>query len=270
MKLPTNAKIASNYLGQGDNSSLKTPIAPVDILRSCAKPSTKRWCGSPPPPKLYGAVELVRITGISFRHNQPLRTSVSCRIKVHTAGGVLRYGTLNFDLKPTVERLYVNRLVVLNAAGKQVAEGIVDNYFIVDDSSSGIATNSKIVNIPVPGLKPGHTIEYTITREERFPSESFSFQHALLSSSVPVGVSAFFVEGDVEGLKYETSLPISVAATNKVIHCVVANPPPICTESRQQPLQCYLPMIWVGDESRNVERRRPRLSTVDRTESVPR
>lgn len=242
-------KVASSQLGQGENSSLKKSIAPVDI------PEVVRTAIQQAPVKpnaaldRYGAEELVRITGISYHHGQPTRTTESCRIKIHTPGAVSQYSTLTFSLKPSAERLFVNRLAVLDAAGQQVAEGNVDNYYVVDDDSSGLATNDKVVSIPVPALQPGHTLEYMVTREDRAPAEEFTFQRVKLSSGVPVGVSVLYVEGDVQRLKYATSVPLPIATTGNVLHCSQVNPPATSEETHQQSAERFMPIVWIGDSS---------------------
>lgn len=245
---------ASSQLGQGDNSALTTPIAPVDIppaVRTAIQQAPIRASSGL---EKYGAEEQVRIVGVSYKRNQLRRTTTSRRIKVHTAGGVSQYSTLTFDLNPTGERFFVNRLVVLDAAGKQVAEGSVDTYYVVDDSSSGVASNAKVVTVPVPGLKAGYTIECMVTREDRAPSEKYGFDETLMSSKVPVGVSVYYVTGDTQGLKYKTSLPLQVVASKDLLYCVTANPAPFREEIKQPPVERFLPVVWVGEADSSWER----------------
>lgn len=182
-------KAASNQLGQGDNSALTTPIAPVDIPQAVRTAIGQAPVRASSGLEKYGAEEQVRIVGVSYKRNQLRRTTTSRRIKVHTVGGVSQYSTLTFDLNPTGERFFVNRLVVLDTSGTQVAQGSVDTYYVVDNSSSGVASNAKVVTVPVPGLKAGYTIECMVTREDRVPSEEYGFDETPLSSTVPAGVS---------------------------------------------------------------------------------
>ncbi len=240
-------KIAANQLGQGDNSALTTPIAAVEFPEAVRIAIQQAPVQAAKSLEKYGAEEQVRIVGVSFHRNQPLRTTVSRRIKIHTAGGVSQYNTLTFELNPMVERFYVNRLVVLDTTGKQVAEGSVDTYYVVDDSSTGVASNAKLVTVPVPGLKPGYSIECMVTREDRAPSEEFGFGEINLSTSVPVGVSAYYIEGDVQSLNYKTSVPLNVEVGANLLQCVTANPPAYRAESKQQPIERFLPIVWIGE-----------------------
>jgi tetratricopeptide (TPR) repeat protein len=238
---------SSNQLGEGENSLLKTPIEPVEFLPEVEAAIDK----APRQPKevveLYGAEELARVKAIEFRRDKPLRTTTLRRIKVHTSGGVSRYSTLTFDLDPIAERLYVNRLVVRDGGGQTVAEGSVENYFVVDDTTSGMQTHSKTVKVPVPGLKPGYTIDCLTTREARVANEKFRFQKLDLSSSVPADVSACFVRGDIEGLACKTSIPMEVGRLPDAIYCVQLNAPPFQDEARQPPHEKYMPIVWFGD-----------------------
>ena len=183
--------IASNQLGEGENSSLKVPIEPVAtpsvVLASISQPPTR------PPEDLekYCAEELTRTVGISFHVGQPLRRTSFRRVKVYTQSGVAQYTNLTFPFEPSTERFYVNRLVVFDAEGKQVAKGSVDSYYVMDDSSSGVASRHKVVNVPVPGLKPGYSLEIETTREDYAPAKEFPFEAITLASTVPVGASAY-------------------------------------------------------------------------------
>ena len=240
-------KAAANQLGQGDNSALTTPIAPVDIPPAVRTAIQRAPLQAAKSLEKYGAEEQVRIVGVSYHRGRPLKTTVCRRIKIHTEGGVSQYRTLTFEFNPTAEQFYVNRLVVLDAAGKQVAEGSVDTYYVVDDSSTGVASNAKVVTVPVPGLKAGHTIECMVTREELSPSDEFGFDEVVLSTSVPVSVSAYYISGEVKNLKYKTSVPLSVESTDDLLYCVAANPAPYREEVKQQPIERFLPIVWVGE-----------------------
>jgi tetratricopeptide (TPR) repeat protein/transglutaminase-like putative cysteine protease len=238
---------ASNQLGEGENSLLKTLIEPVEFLPVVEAAIDKAPEQSHEVVEMYGAEELTRVTAIEFRRSEPLRTTTLRQIKVHTPGGVSRFSTLTFELDPVAERFYVNRLIVRNERGKQVAQGSVENYFIVDDTTSGVQSHSKTVNVPVPGLKPGYTIDCLVTREERFASEKFRFQKLNLSSSVPTGVSACFVRGDVEELACKTSIPMQVGKLPQAIYCIQLNAPPFQDEARQPPSEKYMPVVWISE-----------------------
>ena len=238
---------ASNQLGEGENSLLKTPIEPVKFLPEVEAAVDKAPHQPNDVVEMYGAEELARVTAIEFRRNEPLRTTTLRQIKVHTPGGVSRFNTLTFDLDPVAERFYVNRLIVRNERGKQVAEGSVENYFIVDDTTSGVQSHSKTVNVPVPGLKPGYTIDCLVTREERFANDQFRFQKVDLSSSVPTDVSACFVRGDVEELACKTSIPMQVGKLPQSLYCIQLNAPPFQDELKQPPYEKYMPVVWINE-----------------------
>jgi hypothetical protein len=134
-----------------------------------------------------------------------------------------------------------------------VAQGSVDTYYVVDDTSSGVATSRKVINLPVPALKPGYTVECAITREDRFPSKEFPFQELLLSFTGPVRVGACFVHGDVKQLKWETSLPADVQVKDDTLYCVHANPPQLRIEANQPSPDKFVSVIAIGDGSATWE-----------------
>jgi tetratricopeptide (TPR) repeat protein len=246
-------KVASNLLGEGDNTALRTPLVPVPIPPVV---SAALYNGPTQPASnldKYGAEELIRLTGLAFRANEPLRTTCFCRVKIHTPGGVSRYSNLTFEFDPSIEKFYVNRLEVFDAQGKTVAQGNVNQYYISDEKSSGVATQRKIVNVPVPGLKPGHFVEWMTTREDRYPTDTFPFQETILTSSVPVGISAFYVQGEVGKLKYSASQPVSLSVAEDVLLCTQINPAPLRAETKQLSYEQVVPVLWVGDANATWE-----------------
>ena len=132
---------------------MKTPIAPVET------PNEVLAAISQPPARIadeadkYGAEELTRVVGISYRSGQPLKRTMFRRIQVRTQSGVAEFTKLTFEFDPSSERFYVNRLAVFDPQGNQVAQGSVDSYYVLDDSSSGMATHA------APGVSVGAATE---------------------------------------------------------------------------------------------------------------
>jgi hypothetical protein len=240
--------LASSQLGQGDNSALKTYIEEVAVPAAVQHAIDQASGGDfTSGHEDQPAEEIVRVTGLFYEQGKPLRRTTLRRIKVHTEGGVAKYSTLKFSYTPNAERVYVNRLVVLDEHGAHVAEGSVDSYFVVDDTSSGMATSKKVINLPVPALKPGYTIECAVTREDQFPAKKFPFTQMILSSDVPVRVGAFFVQGEVADLKWASSRPADVKLENGALYCVQADPPRFRQEENQPSPDSFLSIVWIGD-----------------------
>ncbi len=238
---------SSNMLGQGDNSLVTRPLAPVEIpelvrsaIRGVKVPASATADSA-------DAVEVLRVTGIDYAPGKRLRTTNWRKVKIHTTGGVTRYSTLTVNFDPSAERVFVNRLAVFDEQGQKVADGSVDDYYVLDDDSSGTATQDKVLNLPVPALKPGHTLEFAVTTEELSASDDFRYQEFLLTSSVPVGMSIVFVRGDVSSLLSGTTAPATAEKASDLIYVILPNPVVYSWESYQPFVEHFLPMIWLGD-----------------------
>jgi tetratricopeptide (TPR) repeat protein len=237
---------ASSLAGEGDNTVLKTPLDAVEIP-ALVRSRIRDGKNAAPPAAEFDATELLNVTGIEYHRGKPLRTTRWREVKVHTTGGVSRYSLLSTRFDPLYERPYVNRLTVLNASGKQVGEGSVNEYYVVDDSGSGTANRKKVLNLPVPGLKPGYTLRAVMTTEELVPADSFRFQDFLLTSSMPTGVSAVFVHGDVASIAASSTPFAKIERTGDLIYCVQTNPKPYVSEPALPNPEHYLPVVWIGE-----------------------
>ena len=157
------------------------------------------------------------------------------------------YGSLALRFDPLNEHVFVNKLVVLDEAGKQVAKGATKDYFILDENSTNAAHTKKVLNTPVPGLKPGYTLRTQITTEELAPSDNFRFQEFLLSSTVPTGASVVFVSGDVAGITSHTTSFTHVERSPDLIYALETNPKPYALEAMQARIDTFLPIIWLNE-----------------------
>ncbi len=244
---------ASNLLGEGDNSLLKTPLEAVEIPPVVRAKIQEAKKASSSASDKYDATETLSVTGIEYRRGKPMRTTTWREVKIYTTGGVTRYSSMTMRFNPAYERVFVNRLAVFDASGKQVAEGSVNNYYALDDNSSGEAKQHKLLNTPVPGLKPGYTLRFVVTTEELILADSFRFQNFVLSSAVPVGVGAVFVHGDIASITSSSTQQAKIERTSDVIYCVEANPTQYYFEPNQPPIEYHLPIVWMGESGGNWE-----------------
>jgi tetratricopeptide (TPR) repeat protein len=242
-------KLASSQLGEGENSVLKEPIAAVQIPDSVREAIDKAGTPRAAAADEVGVEELSRITGIVYKAKEPMRTTLIRRVKVLSPDGVARMKTLTFKIDENREQFFVNRLVVLDEHGEKVAEGSVENYYVSDDTAAGMATNTKVVTLPVPGLKPGYTLECVVTRRDYRPQKDFAFRETEMASSLPVDVSAFFIQGDVKQLKWASSTPLDIQVHGDVLQCVAVTPAFYRSEVRQPALNTFVPVMWVNASS---------------------
>jgi tetratricopeptide (TPR) repeat protein len=239
-------RVASSQLGQGDNTGLRTPIEPVEMPAAIQAAMTSAANRPSAAAEEYGAEELTRVSGIAFEQDKPVRKTMLRRIKIYGQSGVTQFSTLTFKYEPLGERVFINRLVVLDEHGKQVSQGSVDSYFVTDDQSKETACNAKVINVPVPGLKAGYTLECQITREDIAPSKAMPFEQTALSSTIPIKVSAFFVQGDLKAVKWVASPGVKLEQNGNALFCVAANPLLLRVEPNQPEFSTFAPAVWVG------------------------
>jgi tetratricopeptide (TPR) repeat protein/transglutaminase-like putative cysteine protease len=237
--------IASAMLGQGNNSIVKTPIEPVPLPEEIAGRLTQmspddRVAGA------FGAYEHFRVVGYDYRQGERWRSTTYRKIKIIGQEGVDRFSTITVTFNPLSERLFVNRLAVYDAAGNLATEGNANDYYVVADAKSDLATGDSTLTIPVPQLQPGNTLEYTLTREQLAVDE-FGYEEVLLTSSIPVQAAAAFVVGDVDKLAHTSSGPEPRAAAAGGLFWGVSEPAVYVDESSQPPITEFLPVIHLAD-----------------------
>ncbi|RZV36117.1 MAG: DUF3857 domain-containing protein [Chromatiales bacterium] len=191
----------------------------------------------------YSAVFLTRVTGYDFDGGEVLRESLYRKIRVLDDNGVTQFSTLEFDFDPSFEQLYVNRLVVRDAAGEVIAEGELNTYYITNNESGYEASTEKTVHLPVPSLTAGNIIEAVVTKRVSVEAGTFPLETQYMSSDRPIEYSALFVNGRHEDLEYQSSgLPAPTTSGDALIFELQR---PIAF--RWEPLQPYVDQIlpWV-------------------------
>lgn len=237
--------VASAMLGQGNNSIVKTPIDPVPLPAEIAGrltqlPANDQAAGT------FGAYENYRVIGYDYRQGERWRSTTYRKIKIVGQEGVDRFTTLTVTFNPLSERVFVNRLAVYDAAGKLVAEGNANDYYVVADDKSELATGDNTLTIPVPQIQPGNTLEFTYTREHS-ADDDFGFENVTLASSIPVQAAAAFVVGDVAKLAYTSSGPEARTSADGGLFWGVSDPPVYVDESSQPPIVEFLPVVHLTD-----------------------
>lgn len=242
-------KQASAALGQGDNSDLKQPITPVPIPPAvereltAADPSNKIGQGHP-------AITLRISTGYDFREGEPLRRTFRRRVQILNQAGVNLFSTLEYPFDPSSERIFVNRLEVLEGDGKVVATGSVDDTF-VRDASDGTASHRKVLNITVPGLRPGRILDVEVTTQNRGLERDFPFTRHLFAYRLPATVEAVFVTGDTGRIKNVTARAdvIKTVSDHRVAAWFVRGQAPLEDEPFSTPVETRAPALWLGGGS---------------------
>jgi tetratricopeptide (TPR) repeat protein len=205
---PTNSVVneylasINSILGEGENASISEVLAAVPLpaeLQSLADSANYNATIDG-----YGAWFLNRTTGYRFDGSETLSRTLRQQIKVQDAQGVAYFSTLEFNFDPAFEQLYVNRLVVRNAAGEKVAEGDPSAYYVTSTVDGFEASTEKTAHLPVPSLAPGMVIEAVVTKRIHVDEGGFPLEAHYLSSSRPIGYSAVFVTGDHDRLQFRS------------------------------------------------------------------
>lgn len=254
---PANSAVRSylesidHMLGEGDTSSISQEIAPVPLPGKLKSVFSQRSHGESPGD--YGAYYVSRLTGFDFSGGESLSKSFYQKIHVLDSNGVAQFSTLEFEFNPSHENLFVNRLIVRDADGKEVAKGDPASYYLTKTEKGYEASTEKTVHLPVPGLSPGSVVEVVVTKSISVEKGSFPLEFAYLSSDRPVQFSAFFVSGKIDRLAYQShGLDKPVKAGSSLVW-QLSN----AVAFRWEPLQPYfdqiLPWVQVGTTDQSWE-----------------
>jgi len=237
--------LVSGMLGEGSNSGVKDPIAAVPIPEEWLVAAAAE--APPSYTKDYGAQYLKEITAISFRTKKEFKRTDYFSIRVLDASGVGAFSTMQLAFDPLSEGLFVNDLKVKDEEGKVVAAGHVDDYYVLDASSTTQASQKKVLNIPISGLRPGCRIELTVTRQDLAPPGEFPFTAHAYVSLFPVLEDIFFIRGETNALKFAGLGAGSGASAEGGLYWVRRQPEVYKWEPLEQSQADFAPALYVGD-----------------------
>lgn len=240
----------SGMIGQGDNTQIKKAIKPVPIPAEIAEQSLAHSNNLNSVD--YGAYYITFIQGIHFQKEGDQRLTTYRKIKLLDKSGVSAFSTIEIDFDPLSENLYVNSLEVKDENGKVISKGDCSDYYIMDNRSSDMATHDKVLNIPIPNLKPGYTIELTSTK--LFHSKDFVYYWGILSKSRPILYSVIFVTGDTKLLCYKTSNIPGMTPLKTGLAWTMTNPPIYEWEPLQGKVDDVLPMVRIACSGKTWQR----------------
>ena len=250
---PTNSLVQeylasiNDILGEGEKASISEVVPAVPLpaeLQSLVDDAAfgKTVDG-------YGAWLLNRITGYAFEGGETLSRTLLQQIKLQDAQGVAQFSTLQFNFDPAFEQLYVNSLVVRNAAGEKIAEGDPSAYYVTSTVDGFEASTEKTAHLPVPSLAPGMVIEAVVTRRINVEQGTFPLEIHYLSSSRPIGYSAVFVTGEHDRLKFRSSGIGAPVLRNGALVWETTEPVVYRWEPMQPWYDRILPWVTIGTTS---------------------
>ncbi len=234
-------------LGRSDTALIKAPIEMVELppevtaiqakLESLAEGTLDEG---------FGYQYLKRIVGLTLSPDKQSKRTTRSTVRLLDEAGINRFSTLEFRFDPHYQSIFVNEVVVHDATGKEVARGSVDDYYIVDDLDDGMATTEKIVNIPVPGLKPGHRLSYTVTIEDTGRIDSFDFESFPMARSGPSCGVIVYLNGNRSHVRWEKSPQVKqLEAGDALTIWHTENPRHLLYENQQPRYEDFSPYLWL-------------------------
>ena len=255
-KDPPNADLkrmldhVSGLLGEGGNSLVKKSLEPVPVPAALLADPPADQAGAYL--KGFSAYYVRSVRAISFEKGAELKTTERVSIRVLDAQGVEKFSTIELSFDPLGEEIFVNSLLVKNPAGEVVATGRVEDSYVVDDGVGETATQRKNLHLPVPGLHPGFTLEYTVTRRDTGAADSFRFRPHQFARTLPALRSVLHVVAPRDAVKWEGTPGLPAPKTeNGSLTWIVEQPPIYRWEPIQAPAEAFLPMLWLGDAHAN-------------------
>jgi Tfp pilus assembly protein PilF len=236
--------VVTAALGEGNNSAVQDFIEPV--ARAQAPSQDAATVESPNPIAHDGAFYFDRSLAISFVPSKEFKQTERRTIRIQDASGVVRFTTLQVAFDPVAEQLFVNNLRVLDPSGKVIGVGKPSEYYIIDAARSDAAVQTKILNIPVPGLQPECVIELEFTRRAAVPPASFPYLAHYFSAGLPVRNASLFVRTDPDAVKFENSPEVRFERTSEGLLWTIDNPAIQQTEALPAPRSTYLPHVVIA------------------------
>lgn len=235
----------SGLLGEGGNSTIKDPIDPVPLPKTLAdriaRPTTR------PAVSDYGACYAALIDAFAYTRDKDFRHTRYRKIKILDNSGISRFSTLRVTFDGVYERVFVNKLIVLDADGKVISRGKTSDYYVVDAAADQVASNDRTLNVPVPSIRPGCTIEFTVTVRQVGKIGEFPLQRQIMATGRPVGICGVYFAGDPDSIRHKTINASGPRTVDGGLVWVITDPPVYRWEPRQVPVEKFLPVVCLAD-----------------------
>ena len=207
--VPGNANVqqaltqAQGMLGQGTLEGVRAGIEPVpvpEVIAAHAKRAMEetdietRYEGD-------GWVTMEDIRVWAWKPGEDARMTHRQVIRILDGSGVTAFSTLTVPFKVYAEEVNVHELKVTDAEGKVVTRFRKEEMYVRDEGGP-LADGNKVLNIPVPALQPGTTIEFVYTRRSSGSGEHFPMvmSGVVENGSLIYGAVAFV--GELDRLKF--------------------------------------------------------------------
>lgn len=239
---------ASAALGQGSNSSIKTPVVAVTLPDELVRERDATLASAP---EHEDATAVIRssVVGIHFRAGEPQRRTLRQTVEFRAAEALAAFNPLRFRFDAADERAFVESVRVFDARGELVAEGHVDDCYVTA-TNDGAAGDERTLTVPLPGLAVGRRMEFVVSFESLAPRDSVRFSRHDLFGSYPIDFAAYYVVGDVDQVAMRadgtsTFTPLDGPDLHaRITRAVDA----VEVEAYSPPPRELAPVVWIGDE----------------------
>lgn len=238
---------AAAALGHGDNSQIKNPVAPVPIpphLLQAPKDAPAEYVAG------YNAYFPLTVRAVSIEKDGErarVRTTEHRVVKIVDREGADAFNSLRFPFNPVAEDFYISSLVVRDEKGQTIGTGKVEDYYVLDDPNHDIASNTRIAHAPVPGLRPGCTLEYSYTRLETVTDGESPYLATVLTQAMPVLRSTFLLRAPKDAVSAEATNGVESAHEKDAQVWFTERPVPFVFEPLMARWHTFQPMVTVGD-----------------------
>lgn len=231
----------SAILGEGNNSNIKNPIDPVEL------PPISDFADIQPPSSDTEAVFLLRARGFHYKPGQDRRQTDYYRVKILGNLGIESFSTFQIPFNPQREQIFVNSLKVSDSQDVLTATGDISSFYVIDDTSNGMASDDKILNIPVPNVSVGSTVDLVITRRSFGKSSRFRYVESAFFTRYPVLRSTLYVSGTYQTLHWTMPKGAVEQKWADGILWSMGNVAPYVSEPSQADPKTFMPYGRIGD-----------------------
>jgi tetratricopeptide (TPR) repeat protein len=199
-------------------------------------------------------VHLYRITGLQLHTSQSLRETTRGAIRIIDEEGMSVYNTMRFPVQPGAQRLCIHHLRVLDPSGRILGEANLKDHYSLDAAGAGMAVSGKVIHLPVPGLKPGCTIDYEYTIENSGTARAIEYTRHVFAQAEPCRLDAWFITGDTARMKFASSRNLKPERDGDSLVWLETKPAVLNSSALLSGDDSSLPVLHAGTPSASWER----------------
>lgn len=140
------------------------------------------------------------VTAYEFDPEAPFRATTTRRVRINDRMGMEDFSTLNFEFDRGYEKMYVNFIRVLDAAGQVVWEQERDSFYISENSDENMASDEVTLYAPVASLAPNSILEWQVSWESEAVEDEFPLKRHIFSSGYAMKERIVYLTGSTDSV----------------------------------------------------------------------